>query len=210
MFIRVNGVRQIYVPTNGSFADRTFAAIEAVLQEKTLDLFAVELSLDGMPEYHDRFRGMTNAFARAMETYRVLAELQQQGLIRHLGVSVVSAEQLAEAQSIAPVVCVQNFYNLANRGDDELVDRCAREGIGYTPFFPLGGFQPMQSEVLDRVASRLHATPFQVALAWLLQRSPTMLLIPGTSSLAHLRENIEGAGIELASDALEELNSIAA
>ena len=141
----------------------------------------------------------------------MLAELQQQqGLIRHLGVSVVSPEQLTEAQSIAPVVCVQNFYNLANRADDALVDRCAREGIGYTPFFPLGGFQPMQSEVLDRVAARLHATPFQIALAWLLQRSPTMLLIPGTSSLAHLRQNIEGASIELPRDALEELNSIAA
>jgi len=140
----------------------------------------------------------------------VLAELQQQGLIRHLGVSVVSPEQLTEAQSIAPVVCVQNFYNLANRADDALVDRCAREGIGYTPFFPLGGFSPLQSEVLDRVASRLQATPFQIALAWLLQRSPTILLIPGTSSVAHLRENVAGAGIELPSDALEELNSIGA
>ena len=144
------------------------------------------------------------------EPFSVLAELQQQGLIRHLGVSVVSPQQLTEAQSIAPVVCVQNFYNLANRGDDELVDRCAREGIAYTPFFPLGGFQPMQSEVLDRVASRLHATPFQIALAWLLHRSPTILLIPGTSSVTHLRQNVEGAGIELPSDALEELDSIGA
>ena len=142
------------------------------------------------------------------EPFTVLAELQQQGLIRHLGVSVVSPEQLAEAQSIAPVVCVQNFYNLANRADDELVDRCAREGIAYTPFFPLGGFSPMQSDVLDRVASRLHATPFQIALAWLLHRSPTILLIPGTSSVAHLRENVEGAGIELPRDALQELDSI--
>ena len=144
------------------------------------------------------------------EPFAVLAELQQQGLIRHLGVSVVSPEQLTEAQSIAPVVCVQNFYNLANRADDQLVDRCARKGIAYTPFFPLGGFSPLQSEVLDRVASRLDATPFQIALAWLLQRSPTILLIPGTSSVAHLRENVAGAGIELPSDALEELNSIGA
>jgi pyridoxine 4-dehydrogenase len=144
------------------------------------------------------------------EPFAVLAELQRQGLIRHLGVSVVSPEQLTEAQSIAPVACVQNFYNLANRADDELVDRCAREGIAYTPFFPLGGFSPMQSEVLDRVAAQLHATPFQIALAWLLQRSPTILLIPGTSSVAHLRENVVGAGIELPSDALEELDSIAA
>src|SRR5262249_47044286 len=126
----------------------------------------------------------------------------QLGLIRHLGVSVVSPEQLAEAQSIAPVVCVQNFYNLANRTDDELVDRCAREGIGYTPFFPLGGFTPLQSGVLDRVASRPHAAPLQIALARLLRRSPTILLIPGTSSVAHLRENIEGAGIELPGDAV--------
>jgi pyridoxine 4-dehydrogenase len=142
------------------------------------------------------------------EPFTVLAELQQQGLVRHLGVSGVSPEQLTEAQSIAPVVCVQNFYNLANRADDELVDRCAREGIAYTSFFPLGGFKPVQSDVLDRVASRLGATPFQIALAWLLHRSPTTLLIPGTSSVDHLRENIEGAGIELPADALEELNTI--
>jgi len=142
------------------------------------------------------------------EPFSVLAELQHQGLIRHLGVSVVSPEQLTEAQSIAPVVCVQNFYNLANRADDELVDRCAREGIGYTPFFPLGGFNPLQSDTLDRVASRLGSAPFQIALAWLLHRSPTTLLIPGTSSLAHLRENVEGAGIELPRDALEELDTI--
>jgi len=142
------------------------------------------------------------------EPFTVLAELQQQGLIRHLGLSCVSPEQLTEAQSIAPVVSVQNFYNLANRADDPLVDRCAREGIAYTSFFPLGGFQPMQSDVLDRVASRLHATPFQIALAWLLQRSPTTLLIPGTSSVAHLRENVEGAGIELPRDALEELDTM--
>ena len=142
------------------------------------------------------------------EPFSVLAELQHQGLILHLGVSVVSPEQLTEAQLIAPVVCVQNFYNLANRADDELVDRCAREGIGYTPFFPLGGFNPLQSDTLDRVASRLGSAPFQIALAWLLHRSPTTLLIPGTSSLAHLRENVEGAGIELPRDALEELDTI--
>jgi aryl-alcohol dehydrogenase-like predicted oxidoreductase len=169
------------------------------------------LGLDALDVVNLRVGGFSEPTPGSIaEPFTVLAELQRQGLIRHLGVSVVSPEQLTEAQSIAPVVCVQNFYNLANRGDDELVDRCAREGIAYTPFFPLGGFQPMQSEVLDRVASRLHATPFQIALAWLLQRSPTILLIPGTSSLAHLRENIEGAGIALPSDALEELNSIGA
>jgi len=142
------------------------------------------------------------------EPFTVLAQLRQQGLIRHLGVSSVSPDQLSEAQSIAPVVSVQNFYNLANRADDELVDRCAREGIAYTSFFPLGGFQPVQSDVLDRVASRLGATPFQVALAWLLHRSPSTLLIPGTSSVAHLRENVEGAGITLTADAVEELDTI--
>jgi pyridoxine 4-dehydrogenase len=142
------------------------------------------------------------------EPFTVLAQLRQQGLIRHLGVSCVSPEQLTEAQSIAPVVSVQNFYNLANRADDGLVDRCAREGIAYTSFFPLGGFQPVQSDVLDRVASRLGATALQVALAWLLQRSPSTLLIPGTSSVAHLRENVAGAGITLPADAVEELDTI--
>jgi pyridoxine 4-dehydrogenase len=142
------------------------------------------------------------------EPFTVLAELREQGLIRHLGVSGVSADQLTEAQSIAPVVSVQNFYNLANRADDPLVDRCAAEGVAYTAFFPLGGFSPVQSGVLDAVAARLEATPFQVALAWLLQRSPTTLLIPGTSSVAHLRENVAGAGLELPADAVRELNTI--
>jgi pyridoxine 4-dehydrogenase len=144
------------------------------------------------------------------EPFAVLAELRQQGLIRHLGVSTVSAEQLTEAQSIAPVVCVQNFYNLADRSDSELVDRCAREGIAYTPFFPLGGFTPLQSTVLDGVAARLGASPRQVALAWLLQHSPTILLIPGTSSVSHLRENIAAADIELPADAVEQLDRIGA
>jgi aryl-alcohol dehydrogenase-like predicted oxidoreductase len=142
------------------------------------------------------------------EPFTVLAELRRKGLIRHLGVSNVSAEQLAEARSIAPVVCVQNNYNVANRYDRELVDRCAREGIAYTPFFPLGGFTPLQSGVLDAIASRLGASPRQVALAWLLQHSPTILLIPGTSSVAHLRENIAAANIKLPADAVEELDRI--
>jgi pyridoxine 4-dehydrogenase len=142
------------------------------------------------------------------EPFTVLAELQQQGLIRHLGVSNVSAEQLTEARSIAPVVCVQNNYNVASRYDHDLVDRCAREGIAYTPFFPLGGFTPLQSAVLDAVAARLGASPRQVALAWLLQHSPTILLIPGTSSVAHLRENIAAATIELPADAAKELDRI--
>jgi aryl-alcohol dehydrogenase-like predicted oxidoreductase len=144
------------------------------------------------------------------EPFTVLAELQQQGLIGHLGVSNVSAEQLTEAQSIAPVVCVQNNYNVASRYDSELVDRCARERIAYTPFFPLGGFTPLQSAVLDAVAARLGVSPRQVAIAWLLQHSPTILIIPGTSSVAHLHENIAAAEIELPAAAVEELDRIAA
>jgi pyridoxine 4-dehydrogenase len=142
------------------------------------------------------------------EQFEALAELQQQGLIRHLGVSTVNAEQIAEAQSIAPVVCVQNLYNLARRDDDALVDSLAAQGIAYVPYFPLGGFSPLQSDALEAVAKRLDATPMAVALAWLLQRSPNVLLIPGTSSVAHLRENVAGAGLTLPADALAELDAI--
>ncbi|MGI8331913.1 oxidoreductase [Actinomadura scrupuli] len=142
------------------------------------------------------------------EPFAALAGLREKGLIRHLGVSGVSAEQLAEARSIAPVVCVQNYYNLAHRDDDALVARCAELGIAYTPFFPLGGFSPLKSGVLDDVASGLGATPRQVALAWLLRRSPTILLIPGTSSVAHLRENVAAAALDLPADAVERLDRI--
>jgi pyridoxine 4-dehydrogenase len=142
------------------------------------------------------------------EQFEALAELQQQGLIRHLGLSTVSAEQLAEAQAIAPVVCVQNLYNIARRHDDALVDLTARQGIAFVPYFPLGGFSPLQSEALEAVATRLGTTPLAVALAWLLQRSPNILLIPGTSSVAHLRENVAGAGLELPADAIAELDAI--
>jgi pyridoxine 4-dehydrogenase len=142
------------------------------------------------------------------EQFEALAELQEQGMIRHLGVSTVSAEQIAEAQSIAPVVCVQNLYNLVRRDDDALVDDLAAQGVAYVPYFPLGGFSPLQSDALEVVAKRVDATPMAVALAWLLQRSPNILLIPGTSSLAHLRENVEGAGLELPDDALAELEAI--
>ena len=144
------------------------------------------------------------------EPFGALAELQQQGLIRHLGLSTVTAEQVAEAQSIAPVVCVQNLYNVAHRADDELVDVLAAQGIAYVPYFPLGGFSPLQSETLNAVAARLEATPLSVALAWLLQRSPNILLIPGTSSRAHLRENVAGAGLELPEDAVAELDALTA
>ena len=142
------------------------------------------------------------------EPFSVLAEMRQEGLIKHLGVSTVSAEQVAEAQSIAPVVCVQNFYNIANRRDDSLIDSLAEQGIAYVPYFPLGGFSPLQSDTLSSVAVRLNTTPMAVALAWLLQRSPNILLIPGTSSVEHLRENVAGAGLQLPDDAIKELNDI--
>jgi aryl-alcohol dehydrogenase-like predicted oxidoreductase len=140
--------------------------------------------------------------------FSVLAGLQQEGLIRHLGVSNVSAEQVAAAQSIAPVVAVQNFYNLAVRADDALVDQCAEQGIAFVPFFPLGGFRPLQSAALDQVAVSLGISHMQVALAWLLQRSPTILLIPGTSSVAHLRENAGAADVELPAEAVAALNAV--
>jgi pyridoxine 4-dehydrogenase len=144
------------------------------------------------------------------EPFTALAEMQQEGLIRHLGISTVNAEQVAEAQSIAPVVCVQNLYNIANRQDDDLIDSLAAQGIAYVPYFPLGGFSPLQSDTLQSVAARLDATTMSVALAWLLQRSPNILLIPGTSSVAHLRENVAGAALTLPEDELAELNGIAA
>ncbi|MFI9566151.1 aldo/keto reductase family oxidoreductase [Streptomyces rishiriensis] len=142
------------------------------------------------------------------EPFETLVELQQEGLIRHLGVSNTTAEQAAEAQAIAPIVCVQNMYNLAYRQDDELIDDLAAKGIAYVPFFPLGGFTPLQSAALTAVSARLDATPMSVALAWLLQRSPNILLIPGTSSVAHLRDNVTGAGLSLSEEELAELDKI--
>jgi pyridoxine 4-dehydrogenase len=143
------------------------------------------------------------------EPFSALAQLQQEGLIKHLGLSTVSAEQIVEAQSIAPVVCVQNFYNVANRADDALIDSLAAQGIAYVPYFPLGGFSPLQSSTLQSVAARVNATPMAVALAWLLHRSPNILLIPGTSSVEHLRENVAGAALTLSEDDLAELDGIA-
>src|SRR5437879_574905 len=142
------------------------------------------------------------------EPFSVLVEMQQEGLIKHLGVSTVNAGQVAEAQSIAPIVCVQNFYNIAHRQDDSLIDSLAEQGIAYVPYFPLGGFSPLQSDTLSKVAARFDATPMAVALAWLLQRSPNILLIPGTSSVEHLRENVAGAGLQLPDDAIRELDDI--
>ncbi|MGW5035456.1 aldo/keto reductase family oxidoreductase [Streptomyces nigra] len=142
------------------------------------------------------------------EPFDALVDLQRQGLIRHLGVSNATAEQVAEARAIAPIVCVQNMYNLAHRDDDELIDELAEQGVAYVPFFPLGGFSPLQASALTAVAARLDATPMSVALAWLLRRSPNILLIPGTSSVAHLRENVAGAGLSLSDGDLAELDKI--
>jgi pyridoxine 4-dehydrogenase len=143
------------------------------------------------------------------EPFTVLAEMQREGLIKHLGLSTVWAKQITEAQTIAPIVCVQNFYNLAHRHDDDLIDSLAGQGIAYVPYFPLGGFAPLQSEELSEIATRLDSTPIAVALAWLLKRSPNILLIPGTSSVAHLRENVSGAALTLPDDELARLNRIA-
>jgi pyridoxine 4-dehydrogenase len=143
------------------------------------------------------------------QPFTALAQLQQEGLIKHLGISTASAEQVAEARAIAPVVCVQNYYNVAHRDDDDLIDSLAASGIAYVPYFPLGGFSRLQSATLDAVAARLGATPMAVALAWLLHRSSDILLIPGTSSLAHLRDNVTGAELALPQDELAALDGMA-
>ncbi|RQU88300.1 aldo/keto reductase family oxidoreductase [Burkholderia cenocepacia] len=138
-----------------------------------------------------------------------LAELQRRGLVRHIGLSNVTPAQVAQGRRICDIVCVQNHYNIAHRGDDALIDTLARDGIAYVPYFPLGGFSPLQSSTLSEVAGRLGATPMQVALAWLLRRAPNLLLIPGTSSVAHLRENLAAADLDLPADALAALDGIA-
>lgn len=142
------------------------------------------------------------------EPFTVLADLKSQGLIRHLGLSNVSPVQLAECQKISEIVCVQNQYNLAHRHDDSFIDDLARQGIAYVPFFPLGGFRPLQSSLLDTAAASLQTTPMQVALAWLLQRSPNILLIPGTSSIEHLRDNLKAGTLQLSNEMLADLDSI--
>jgi pyridoxine 4-dehydrogenase len=167
------------------------------------------LGLDVLDVVNMRTGGVEGPEAGSIaEQFGALAELRQQGLIRHLGLSTVTAAQLAEAQAIAPVVCVQNLYNIARRDDDALVDLTARQGIAYVPYFPLGGFAPLQSDALQRTAGRIGATPMAVALAWLLQRSPNILLIPGTSSVAHLRENVASAALTLPADAVADLDAI--
>jgi pyridoxine 4-dehydrogenase len=167
------------------------------------------LGLDALDVVNLRVGGMMNPSEGSIEEpLTVLAELKKQGLIRHLGLSNVTASQLAEAQTITPIVCVQNLYNLACRQDDGFIGELARQGIAYVPFFPLGGFTPLQSSALDAAASVIETTPMQVALAWLLQRSPNILLIPGTSSVGHLRENLAAATLQLPVEVLAELDRI--
>ncbi|MBS0277549.1 MAG: aldo/keto reductase family oxidoreductase [Proteobacteria bacterium] len=169
------------------------------------------LGLDAIDAVNFRsMHGMQPTEGTIAPQVEALAELKRKGLIRHIGVSNVTPAQIKEAQAITPIVCVQNFYNVANRGDDAMVDALAKDGIAYVPFFPLGGFMPLQSSILEDVAKKLGATPLQTALAWLLRRSPNILLIPGTSSLAHLRENLAAAELKLPDDAMAALNGIGA
>ena len=170
------------------------------------------LGLDALDIVNYRAMGAIHGPAEGSiaEPVTVLADLKCKGLIRHIGLSNVTAAQVAEAQAITEVVCVQNNYNLAQRGDDAMVDELARQGIAYVPFFPLGGFTPLQSSTLSAVAARLGAKPMQVALAWLLHRSPNTLLIPGTSSVVHLRENLAAGQLTLSPQAVAELDRIAA
>ena len=167
------------------------------------------LGVDAMDVVNLRMPGFAEPVQRSLaEPMETLAQLQQEGLVKHIGVSNVTPQMLAEAQGIAPVVCVQNHYNLVHRADDPLVDALAREGIAYVPFFPLGGFTPLQSAALETVARRLETTPMEVALAWLLARSPNILLIPGTKSVAHLESNLESAARVLGPLELQELDRI--
>jgi pyridoxine 4-dehydrogenase len=167
------------------------------------------LGLDALDVVNLRVGGITGpAEGSIAEPLTVLAELKRQGLIRHLGLSNVSPGQLAEAQTITEIVCIQNLYNVAHRHDDAFIDDLAKQGIAYVPFFPLGGFTPLQSSVLDAAAASLQATPMQVAQAWLLQRSPNMLLIAGTSSLEHLRENLHVAKLQLSPETIASLDAI--
>ena len=167
------------------------------------------LGLDALDVVNLRLGGLTEPTEESFEEpLTALAELKQQGLIRHVGLSTVSPRQLNEAQAVTGIVCVQNFYNVAQRADDEFVAALAAQGIAYVPYFPLGGFSPLQSSKLNEVAASIDATPMQIALAWLLRRSPNILLIPGTSSVQHLRENLKAATLELPEEALATLNSI--
>jgi pyridoxine 4-dehydrogenase len=177
------------------------AAIHDNLRNLGLDVLDV-VNLRSMHSIHEPAEGSIEA------PLTVLAELQQQGLVRHIGLSNVTPAQIAEARQMAPIVCVQNHYNLAHRTDDALIADLARDGIAYVPFFPLGGFSPLQSAGLSDVAARLDATPMQVALAWLLHRSPNILVIPGTSSVEHLRENLQAAKLHIPPEVIADLDAI--
>jgi pyridoxine 4-dehydrogenase len=192
--------------TDGSWnrafsAEQLTRAVHDNLRNLGLDVLHV-VNLRAMFDVHGPAEG---SIAAPLQT---LVELQRQGLIRHIGLSNVTSKQVAEARGIANIVCVQNQYNLAHRNDDALIDELAAAGTAYVPFFPLGGFSPLQSDELANAAKQLGATPMQVALAWLLQRSPNVLLIPGTSSVGHLRENLAAANLRLPADALQTLNRI--
>ena len=178
-------------------------AVHDNLRNLGLDVLEV-VNLRSMLDVHGPAEGSLE------EPLTVLAELQRQGLVRHIGLSNVTRKQIADGRRICPIVCVQNMYNLAQRADDALIAELASEGTAYVPFFPLGGFTPLQSTTLSDVATRLHATPMQVALAWLLQRSPNLLLIPGTSSTGHLRENLASVDLQLSAGVVAELDEIAA
>ena len=168
------------------------------------------LGIDALEVVNLRVGGMMEPLEGSIEApLSALVDLQRQGLIRHIGLSNVTPAQFEEAHRMTEVVCVQNFYNVASRKDDAFIDALAEQGIAYVPFFPLGGFTPLQSSTLDRVAASMQASPMQVALAWLLHRSPNILLIPGTSSISHLRENLGAATLELPADAITQLNAIA-
>ena len=176
-------------------------AVHSNLRNLSLDVLDV-VNLRSMFSVHQPEEGSIEAPLTA------LAELQQKGLIRHIGLSNVTRTQVAEARRIVPIVCVQNHYNLTHRADDGLIDDLAHDGIAYVPFFPLGGFSPLQSDTLSNVASRLNVTPMQVALGWLLQRSPNILVIPGTSSLKHLRENLQSATLQIPAEELSALDAM--
>jgi len=167
------------------------------------------LGLDALDVVNLRVGGFTEPSEGSIEEpLTVLAELKRQGLIRHIGLSNITPGQLAEAQTMTEIVCVQNFYNVANRKDDGFIADLASQGVAYVPFFPLGGFSPLQSSALNAAAASLRATPMQIALAWLLQRSPNILLIPGTSSLRHLRENLQAATLQISPEVLSDLDTI--
>lgn len=183
-------------------ADELARAVEDNLRNLALEALDV-VNLRMMFDTHDPAEG---SIAEPLE---VLADLQRQGLVRHIGLSNVTPAQVAEGREVAEIACVQNHYNLAHRGDDLMIDYLAEQKIAYVPFFPLGGFSPLQSATLSQVAARLQATPMQVALAWLLQRAPNILLIPGTSSITHLHENIAAAALALPDDAIDALDRIA-